>query len=88
MQLQLEHGLLVALGSHLVGNNWAGLLLGCQLVLSNLILLDHEGICKLITLVDLHSVINWNQRLLILQIHLVILEKLLNILNMTMHSGR
>lgn len=88
VQLQLKHGLLVALGPHLVGNHGAGLLFGGELVLTVRILFDHKRICKLIILVDLHPVISCNQRLLILQIYLIILEKLPNFRYMTVHSGR
>ena len=88
VQLQIKHRLLVALGSHLVGNHRAGLFFGDELVLALCILFNHERICELIILVYLHTVINWNQRLLILQIDIVVLEKLPNILDMTLHSGR
>lgn len=88
VQLQLKHCLLVALGHHLVSNHGTGLLFGGELVLTVRILFNHERICELIILVDLHPVINWNQRLLILQIYLIILEKLPNFRDMTVHSGR
>ena len=72
---------------HIVSDHWAGLLFGSQLALPWYILLNHKGICELVILANLHIFINWNQRLLILQVNVIILEKLLNIWYMIVNSG-
>ena len=42
----------------------------------------------MVILVNLHILIIWNQRLLILQINLIVLEKLLNIWQITVNTSR